>query len=139
MKAFLIFVALVAVGTVIWLGSRRKQPLVQMIDPGKLSYSQLDITESFGDNERLSPDDWIATVALNTKVPDPVSSGLPPPSATEDEVYEVGAKMSALREQIPGLSDGVYCPICHIANTQIRRLKTPCPKCSRPLLKFGWD
>jgi hypothetical protein len=139
MKISIIFAVLVVVGAVTWLGLRRKQPSVQMVDPRKLSYSQLDITESFGDNERLGPDDWVSTIALNTKVPDPVDAGLPSPSATEDEVYMAGAQMSALREQIPGLSDGVYCPICHIANTQISRLKAPCPKCNRPLLKFGWD
>lgn len=30
-----------------------------------MTYSQTDITEAFGDNVRLGPDDWIATVPLN--------------------------------------------------------------------------
>jgi hypothetical protein len=43
---------------------------------------------------------------------------------------------NALRELIP--SAGVYCPVCHIANVDLGRLRTPCPQCGRPLLKFGW-
>jgi hypothetical protein len=110
-----------------------------MMPPGQISYSQLDITENFGDNERLEPDDWISTVALSTMTPNGQASGLPPADASEEEVYAVAARMSQIRESIPIPSDGVYCPVCHIANTQLANLRTPCPKCGRPLLKFGWD
>jgi hypothetical protein len=30
-----------------------------------MSYSQVDITETFGDDQRLGPDEWIATTPLN--------------------------------------------------------------------------
>jgi len=29
-----------------------------------MMYSQVDITETFGDDQRLGPDDWIATVPV---------------------------------------------------------------------------
>lgn len=104
-----------------------------------MMYSQVDITEAFGDNQGLGSDDWIATVPLNSSTPDPVSMGLPPVGADADEIHRVAAKLSELRESIAVPNDGVYCPVCHIANTDIGRLRTPCPQCSRPLLKFGWD
>ncbi len=31
----------------------------QKLDPETISFSQVDITERFGDNERLKPEDWI--------------------------------------------------------------------------------
>ena len=105
--------------------------------PGELSYSQLDITERFDDHLRLKPDDWIQTVAVNKSVPN--GKGLPPVDASADEVYKAAERLSRLRETISIPNDGVYCPVCHIANTQRAKLRTPCPKCSRPLLKFGWD
>lgn len=104
-----------------------------------IQYSQLDITEAFGDNERLKPDEWISTIPLNTMTPNVQVSGLPPTDASEDAVYSVAEEMSQLRESLSIPSDGVYCPICHIANTQLVKLRTPCPKCGRALLKFGWD
>jgi hypothetical protein len=71
--------------------------------------------------------------------PNGEANGLPPADATDEEVYAVAARMSQIRESIPIANDGVYCPICHIANVQLAKLPTPCPKCGRPLLKFGWD
>jgi hypothetical protein len=65
--------------------------------------------------------------------------GLPPPGADADEVYRVADRLSALRESVPIPNDGVYCPVCHIANGDLQRLRMPCPQCGRPLLKFGWD
>lgn len=115
----------------------QSEPTVQTMPPGEISYSQLDITERFDDNLRLKPEDWIATVPLNTSSPN--AKELPPLNATADEIYLAGARLSQLRESIPVPNDGVYCPVCHIANTQLAKLRTPCPKCSRPLLKFGWD
>jgi hypothetical protein len=104
-----------------------------------IRYSQLDITEGFDDDQRLGPDEWIATMPLNARIGDPVSMGLPPLGATDDEVYRVADHLSALRESIPIPNDGVYCPVCHIANVDLGRLQSPCPQCGRPLLKFGWD
>jgi hypothetical protein len=109
----------------------------QTMDPREIYYSQCDITEAFGDNLRLGPEEWIATVQLNKSVPD--GKGLPPVDASADEVYSVAAKMSQIRESIAVPNDGVYCPVCHIANTQSAKLHQPCPKCGRALLKFGWD
>jgi hypothetical protein len=104
-----------------------------------MSYSQVDITEAFGDNERLGADEWITTVPLNGTTPDPESMGLPAAGAEAAEVYPVASKLSDLRESIAIPNDGVYCPVCHIANVDLNRLREPCPKCGRPLLKFGWD
>ena len=109
----------------------------QTLPPGEISYSQLDITERFDDHLRLKPDDWIQTIPLNQSVPN--GKGLPPVTASEDEIYRAGELLSKLRESISIPNDGVYCPVCHIANTQLTKLRTPCPKCRRPLLKFGWD
>ena len=105
--------------------------------PGEISYSQLDITERFDDNLHLKPEDWIPTVPLNKSVP--TGKGLPAVDATADEVYKAAVRLSLLRESIPVPNDGVYCPVCHIANTQLAKLRTQCPKCGRALLKFGWD
>ena len=102
-------------------------------------FSQVDTTEGFGDDQGLSPDDWITTTPLNSMINDPESMGLLPPGANENEVYRVASELSALRESIPIPNDGVYCPICHIANVDLGKLRTPCPKCGRELLKFGWD
>ena len=109
----------------------------QTMPPGKISYSQLDITESFGDNLRLEPDDWIETIPLNKTTPN--GRGLPPVDAIDETVYEFASRLSQLRESIPIPNDGVYCPICHIANIDLAKLRTPCPRCGRALLKFGWD
>jgi len=109
----------------------------QTLPPGEISYSQLDITERFDDHLHLKPDDWIQTVSLNKSVPN--GKGLPAVDATADEVYKAAEKLSRLRESISIPNDGVYCPICHIASIHLAKLRTPCPKCGRPLLKFGWD
>jgi hypothetical protein len=117
----------------------KKKISPQMMPPGKISYSQLDITETFGDDQRLKPEDWVPTTPLNKMTPHAQDSGLPPAGAGEAEVYSIASALSQMRESIPIPNDGVYCPICHIANTQLSKLRTPCPKCGRPLLKFGWD
>lgn len=116
---------------------KQPAPKTQTMPPGEISYSQLDITERFDDHLRLKPDDWIQTVALNKSVPS--GKGLPPVDASADEIYAAAERLSKMRETISIPNDGVYCPVCHIANTQLAKLRTPCPKCSRPLLKFGWD
>ena len=111
---------------------------IENIATETISFSQLDITERFDDNARLGKDEWISTVPLNSTIPNPESAGLPSLHADSEEVYGVASKMSALRESIPIPNDGVYYPICHIANVDLGKLRTPCPKCGRELLKFGW-
>ena len=117
-----------------WPFSRKRKAPMEAI-----SYSQVDITESFGDDKRLGPDEWIATVPLNATTKNPESMGLPRAFAGADEVYRVASKLSNLRESVPIPGDGVYCPVCHIATVGLGRLRTPCPQCGRGLLKFGWS
>ena len=112
---------------------------IEMVTAESLSFSQLDVTDRFDDNNQLGKDEWILTTPLNIRIPNPESVGLPTLDADSDEVYGIASKMSLLRESIPIREDGVYCPICHIANVDQEKLRTPCPKCGRELLKFGWD
>src|SRR4051812_17043260 len=106
-----------------WPFKKKTNPETQLMPPGQISYSQLDITESFGDYARLKPEDWIATLPLNKMTPNAQASGLPPADATDEQVYAVAARMSQIRESIPIPNDGVYCPICHIANVQLAKLR----------------
>lgn len=122
-----------------WPFTKKKKQDVQFVAPEQLSFSQADITERFDDHLPLGVDDWITTVPLNAMNPNPTAQGLPPVGASEEEVYRVADALSRLRESISIPSDGVYCPVCHIANVSLARLRTPCPKCGRELLKFGWD
>jgi hypothetical protein len=98
----------------------------------------LDVPEDFGHHERLGPEQWAPTVPLNASTPFPEERGLPPIGAGIDETYSVGQRLSQLRIAFAAPCDGVYCPICHIANTQLAKLHTPCPQCNRSLLRFGW-
>lgn len=126
-----------------WLRRRKRSSLAP--DPTKLApgeviqFSQVDVTERHDDDTHLGPEDWIATSPLNRIMPDPVPMGLPEPDADAETVYRIAQRMSRFREAIGIPQDGVYCPLCHIANTQRRRLGTACPRCGRPLLAFGWD
>ncbi len=122
-----------------WPFKKKMQHTIPMMATDRILCTQLDITETFGDNERLKPDEWISTAPMNKMNPNGEWGGLPPVDASDAEVYEVAARLSQVRESISIENDGVYCPICHIANTQLSRLRTPCPKCGRPLLKFGWE
>ncbi len=106
--------------------------------PGQFSFSQVDTTGKFGDDVSLKEEDWISTIPLNSLVDDPGSMGLPTVGAGEEEVYSIAERLSRLRESIPVPNDGVYCPNCHIANVRLALLHTPCPRCGRDLLKFGW-
>jgi|SRR5579863_2045753 len=117
----------------------KKKVARQAVPLEQFSFSQVDTTERFGDNLTLAADDWIGTSPLNATIPDAQSMGLPPVGASDDEVYRGADRLSQIRESIPIPDDGVYCPICHIANVQLARLRTPCPQCGRVLLKFGWD
>ena len=104
-----------------------------------LGFSQVDTTERFGDNLSLGRDDWITTSPLNSEIPHPERMGLPSLGASDDEVYATASRLSGVRDLVQLPDDGVYCPVCHIANTDLARLGTPCPKCGRQLLRFGWD
>lgn len=122
-----------------WPFNKKPKVSTQMVSPSQISYSQLDITENFGDNLRLKPDEWIATIPLNKTVPNGGASGLPPADASDETVYEAASRLSQLREMMSITGDGVYCPVCHVANTELSKLHTPCPQCGRALLRFGWD
>src|SRR5262245_19943659 len=117
----------------------KKKPAAPVASVHDLRFSQVDATERFGDNLSLGKDDWIATNALNSEIPDPESMGLPSRDASDDEVYATASRLSGVRDLAQLADDGVYCPICHIANIDLARLGTPCPKCGRQLLRFGWD
>lgn len=118
---------------------KKKPKDAQSLPPGAISFSQLDITETFRDNLRLAADEWVQTKPLNERIPDPQAQDLPARGASDEAVYAAADRLSRLRESIPIESDGVYCPVCHIASTSLPKLRTPCPKCGKPLLKFGWD
>jgi hypothetical protein len=122
-----------------WPFKKRTVATAKTAPAEAISYSQLDITESFEDNPGLTIGDWISTVPLNEMTSNVQATGLPSVEASKEEVYEIASKLSHLRESIPIPNDGVYCPICHIANIDLTKLCTPCPKCGRALLKFGWD
>ena len=111
---------------------------IETMPAEEIGFSQLDITENVDDNQNLGKDEWISTTPLNSRIPNPESAGLPAPGADADEVYRVALAMSVIRESMPLLGDGVYCPICHIASVDLAKLRTPCPQCGRELLKFGW-
>ena len=93
----------------------------------------------FADDEGRGPEDWISTKPLNAAAENPESMGLPSRTADADEVYRIATALSAIRELLPFGRDGVYCPVCHIANVDRGKLHSPCPKCGRALLQFGWD
>ena len=117
----------------------RKKSAVVSVPVNHLSFSQTDATERLGANLSLGPNDWIETVPLNAVVASPESMGLPPLGATAEQTYQVAERFSRVRESFAIRSDGVYCPICHIANTQLSLLRRPCPRCGRELLRFDWN
>ena len=117
----------------------KKKPKADLAPAKAMLFSQVDTTERFGDDLSLDANDWIETVALNTLVSDGESMGLPAIDASEEDVYSIAAQLSSIRESIETSNDGVYCPTCHIANVNLSLLRTPCPKCGKELLKFGWD
>ena len=122
-----------------WPFKRKSGAKAQPSPAPMISFSQVDTTERFGDNLTLKPEDWIKTTPLNSIIPSPQSAGLPPIGASDDDVFTVASRLSSLRERMGIPTDGVYCPVCHIANVDLNKLRTPCPKCHRELLTFGWD
>lgn len=119
-----------------WPFKKKHKPLT--IDPMQISYTQVDITERFDDRERAGGSNWIETTPLSNNNEGGTTSGLPSGDATDDKIYHIAQGMSAMRESFGGLDDGVYCPICHIANANYSQIGTPCPRCGRLLLAFGW-
>jgi hypothetical protein len=114
-----------------------------VVDLREVSFTQTDVTKSSVNSLSLGPSDWIETTPINASVPEKQRPrGLPPLDATEDQIYRIADCGSRLRESIrrsDQLSgDGVYCPICHMANTQLSLLRKPCPRCGRELLLFDW-
>ena len=108
-----------------WHGlSASSAAISQTLEPQTIRFTQTDITERFGDNLSLGPDDWTETVPRNNRTKDPASANV-------DEIYAVASRLSALSEKFNIPDDGVYCPVCHIATVSLNRLHQPCPKCGR--------
>jgi hypothetical protein len=122
-----------------WPFKKKEKVEPEAVPTNTIGFSQVDTTERFGDNLSLKAEDWIETIPLNRVVSDGQTMGLPAIDAGEEEVYSIASRLSAIRESFEIPNDGVYCPTCHIANVNLSRLRTPCPKCGRQLLKFGWD
>ena len=120
-----------------WPFKRKRTPSVEI--PSTIAFTQVDTTARFDDNSTLAADDWIETVPLNRLVPDGESMGLPAIDATAEQIYSIASKLSRIRESLDITNDGVYCPICHIANVNLTLLRTSCSKCGNELLQFGWD
>ena len=139
MKAVILILVIAACVAVYLLAVRKRAPEPTSVDPNELRFSQLDITETFGDDQRYTADQWVPTVPLNASIENPEDRGLPARDASADVIFEVAVKLSALREQFSLPGEGVYCPVCHIANVDHKKLHQPCPKCARKLLSFGWD
>lgn len=109
------------------------------MDPAALNYTQVDSTEYFDQNLSLTPDEWVPTMPMNKMLGHDNNGNLPALDAGDHEIYRVALSLSEIRERFRVPDDGVYCPVCHIANVDITHLGKECPKCSRPLLAFGWS
>lgn len=117
--------------------NKRKSVLV---NPSGVQFSQLDILQG---QPKPKQDEWAPTTAISTLIAEPEKSGLPNKQATPDEIHAIATRFSQKRERIMARldktqEDGVYCAVCHIANTDIELLHMPCPQCGRELLEFGW-
>ena len=117
----------------------KKKEKVEMLDPSTLSFSQVDFTEYFDQNQALAPGDWVPTIPINEMLGNDNKGNLPALGSSDHEIYRVALGLSEIREQFQVPDDGVYCPVCHIANVDIANLGKECPKCARPLLAFGWS
>ncbi len=104
-----------------------------------VSYTQTDYMPLLSGSDGLSPDQWVSVHPCNEDDALPESKGLPSLTASDGEVYGVASKLSQIRSSFGVPIDGVYCPVCHIANIQKEKLGEPCPQCGRGLLCFGWD
>ena len=120
-----------------WPFGKKKE--VEHLDPSTLNFTQVDFTEYFDQNLSLSPEEWMPTMPMNKMVGHDNGGNLPAIDASDHEIYRIALSLSEIREQFQVPDDGVYCPICHIANIDISNLGKECPKCERPLLAFGWS
>ena len=75
----------------------KKKKKVEYLDPQKVNFTQVDITETFDDHLTLSHDDWIDTLPLNSFTSGPPGN-LPPSDASDDEVYRIASELSQIRE-----------------------------------------
>ncbi|MEQ1643384.1 MAG: hypothetical protein ABL959_08095 [Pyrinomonadaceae bacterium] len=117
----------------------KKKEKVEIVDPSTLSYTQVDITREFDQNLSLTNEDWVDTMPINEFLGNDNNGNIPALGAIDHEIYRVALSLSEIREEFHVPGDGVYCPICHLANTDITKLGEACPKCERPLLAFGWN
>lgn len=116
-------------------------PFSRKTKNSEIRCSQADVAANFDDILTAEPTDWIKTVPINLFAKYLSPAGLPKQGASEEEIYSIAANLSSMRDgfaKLPGRidADGVYCPVCHIANTQLDKLRTPCPSCGRALLRF---
>jgi hypothetical protein len=79
-----------------WPFKKKPKATKQTMPLDQFSHSQLDITEAFGDNFRLKPEDWIATIPLNTTTPDGQASGLPSVDSSDEAVYAIASRLSQI-------------------------------------------
>jgi len=119
--------------------SFKKKAKVQMMDTADLSFSQVDIIDGLDDGISLSSSDWIETTPINQLIGHDNRGNLPAIDSSDHETYRVALGLSEIRTSFNISGDGVYCPVCHIANIGIEKLGKECPKCERPLLAFGWN
>lgn len=116
----------------------KKKTKTELLDVNTLNYSQVDFTEYFDQHLTLSKEEWVPTIPINAMLGHDNQGNLPPLDASDHEIYRVALSLSEIRKQFQIADDGVYCPVCHIANIDIAHLGKECPKCARPLLAFGW-
>jgi hypothetical protein len=116
----------------------KKKAKIEQVDPSTLNYTQVDITEYFDQNLSLSKDEWVPTIPINVMLGHDNHGNLPAMNAGDHEIYRIAMSLSEIREEFQVADDGVYCPVCHLANIDIGNLGKECPKCARPLLAFGW-
>ena len=117
----------------------KRKPKIEYLNTKDLNFTQVDFTEYFDQNLSLAPDEWVPTIPMNRYLGHDNNGNLPSMDASEHEIYRIALGLSEIREQFRVPGDGVYCPVCHIANVDISNLGKECPKCSRPLLAFGWS
>ena len=117
----------------------KKKSKVEFLDSKELNFTQVDFTDLFDKHLSLSKDEWVETVPMNKVIGHNQGGNLPDFDSSEHEIYRIALGLSEIREAFTIYGDGVYCPICHIANIDIEKLGKNCPKCERPLLAFGWN
>ena len=116
---------------------RRKK--VDLVPTEEFLFTVVDIVETVSEGSGFGKDDWVATTPIIKVLGVDHKKGLPSSDVPDGEIYAIAVGLSEIREEFQIATDGVYCPICHIANIDRQRLRTPCPKCGRELLLFDWN